>query len=95
MVLVNSTALARSFAAQLADLRQGIRESWHAEAPEAGLAEWAAFRSSTFFARPRTLCRVGSANARFVTTGSRKGARASSEWAIDARSVFTSRSSTR
>jgi hypothetical protein len=47
MVPVNSTALARSFAAQLADLRQGIRESWHAEAPEAGLVEWAAFRSGT------------------------------------------------
>jgi hypothetical protein len=47
MVPVNSTALARSFAAQLADLRHGIRESWHAEAPEAGLVEWAAFRSGT------------------------------------------------
>ena len=47
MVPVNSTALARSFAAQLADLRQGIRESWHAQTPEAGLVEWAAFRSGT------------------------------------------------
>src|SRR5690242_18706146 len=47
MVPVNSTALARSFAVQLADLRQGIWESWHAEAPEAGLVEWAAFRSGT------------------------------------------------
>ena len=55
----------------------------------------AAFRSSTFFDRPRTLCRVGSASAKFVTTVSRNGTRASSECAIDARSVFTSRSSTR
>lgn len=47
MVPVNGTALARSFAAQLADFRDGIRESWHAEAPEAGLVEWAAFRSGT------------------------------------------------
>jgi hypothetical protein len=47
MVPVNSTAFARSFAAQLADLRQGVRESWHAEAPEAGLVEWATFRSGT------------------------------------------------
>ena len=54
-----------------------------------------ALRSSTFFARPRTLRRVGSAKARFVTSGSRNGTRASSECAIEARSVFTSRSSTR
>ena len=54
-----------------------------------------AFRSSTFFDSPRTLCRVGKANARFVTASSRNGTRASSECAIDARSVFTSRSSTR
>src|SRR5258708_23331992 len=47
MVPMTSTALARSFSAQLADLRQGILESWHAEAPEAGLVEWAAFRSGT------------------------------------------------
>ena len=55
----------------------------------------AAFLSSRFFASPRTLCRTGSENAKFVTTVSRNGTRASSEWAIDARSVFTRRSSTR
>src|SRR3954453_7016598 len=55
----------------------------------------AALRNSTFFARPRTLWRAGSASARFVTTVSRYGTRASSECAIDARSVFTRRSSAR
>ena len=39
--------LARSFAAQLADLHQGMLASWHAEAPDAGLVEWAAFTSDT------------------------------------------------
>ena len=60
-----------------------------------GTSGAAALRSKTFFERPRTLCLAGSANAKFVTTESRNGTRASSEWAIDARSVFTSRSSTR
>src|SRR5579864_4150062 len=55
----------------------------------------AAFRSSTFFESPRTLWCAGSANAKFVTTESRNGTRASRECAIEARSVFTSRSSTR
>ena len=55
----------------------------------------AALRSSTFFESPRTFCFAGSPKAKFVTTESRKGTRASSEWAIEARSVFTSKSSTR
>ena len=54
-----------------------------------------ALRSSTFLRSPRTRWRAGSASAKFVTTGSRNGTRASSECAIEARSVFTSRSSTR
>ena len=52
----------------------------------------AAAASST---SPRTLCRAGSEKAKFETTVSRNGTRASSDHAIEARSVFTSRSSTR
>ena len=54
--------------------------------PGAAAASWRA---------PRTFCDVGSASASSATTGSRNGTRASSEWAMLARSVFTSRSSTR
>ena len=52
-------------------------------------------RSSRFFEKPRTLCRTGSEKAKFATTVSMNGTRASSDHAIDARSVFVSRSSTR
>ena len=55
----------------------------------------AARRSSRFFASASTFCDVGSASASSATTGSRNGTRTSSEWAMLARSVFTSRSSTR
>ena len=54
-----------------------------------------ACRSSRFFESPRTLCFAGSENAKFATTVSMNGTRASSDHAIDARSVFVSRSSTR
>src|SRR5581483_537293 len=54
-----------------------------------------ALRRSTFFRKPRTFRSSGSARANPDTSGSRYGTRASSECAIDARSVFTSRSSTR
>jgi hypothetical protein len=42
--------LARSFAAQLAGLQRDMLASWHAEAPDAGLVEWAAFTSDTTLA---------------------------------------------
>jgi len=61
VVPVTGTALARSFAAQLDDLRHGMRESWHPEAPEAGLVEWAAFRSDTLlqaWAEPLAVARL-------------------------------------
>lgn len=47
VVSLNETAVARSFAAQLAELNDDMLKSWHAEAPEAGLVEWAAARSET------------------------------------------------
>ena len=46
---MNDAAHARSFAAQLADIHRDMLESWHAETPDAGLVEWAAFRSDTRF----------------------------------------------
>ena len=61
----------------------------------AGRSGAAAARSSTFFSSRRTRMRRGSASAKSVTAVSRNGTRASSDHAIDARSVFTSRSSTR
>src|SRR6185369_1928570 len=65
------------------------------ETTESGRSGATAFRSRRFFEKPRTLRRVGRASASVATTGSRKGTRASSEWAMLARSVFTSRTSTR
>lgn len=44
---MNDTVLARSFAAQLAELQRDMLKSWRAEAPDAGLVEWAAFKSDT------------------------------------------------
>ena len=42
---MNDNVLARSFAAQLAELHRDMLKSWHAEAPDAGLVEWAALKS--------------------------------------------------
>ena len=39
--------LARSFAAQLAELHQDMLDAWHTEAPDAGLVQWAAITSDT------------------------------------------------
>src|SRR5581483_1997615 len=50
-----------------------------------------ALRSSRFFCSPRTFAPRGSENEKFATTGSMYGTRASSDHAIEARSVFTSR----
>jgi REase_DpnII-MboI len=47
VVPLSETALARSFAAQLGELYEGILTSWHPEAPEAGFVEWAAAHSDT------------------------------------------------
>ena len=46
MVPLNDDALARSFGAQLAELHHDMLVSWRAEAPEAGLVEWAAIQSN-------------------------------------------------
>lgn len=44
---MNDAALARSFAAQIAGIQQVLLASWHAEDPDAGFTEWAAFRADT------------------------------------------------
>jgi len=47
VVPVSDDSVARSFGAQLAELRNGLQMSWHAEAPDSGFVEWAAARSGT------------------------------------------------
>ena len=44
---MSDDTIARSFAAQLAELHQGLLAAWHAEAPDAGLVQWAAITSDT------------------------------------------------
>ena len=60
----------------------------------AGSSGRAAARSSAFLRRSETRLLRGSDSAKSVTSVSRNGTRASSDHAIDARSVFTRRSST-
>ena len=66
-----------------------------ARAIDRGSSGATARRRSRFLANPRTFFEVGKASASSATAGSQNGTRASSEWAMLARSVFTSRSSTR
>ena len=66
-----------------------------ARAMRSGSSVETAWRRSRFFESPRTFIRRGSASASSATTWSQNGTRVSSECAMLARSVFTSRSSAR
>jgi len=44
---MTDTALAQSFAAHITEIQRWLLTSWHAEDPESGFTEWAAFRAGT------------------------------------------------